>query len=210
MTYATALSTSLRNAVAAKSIMPKATGKPGKGKKRSKAQATEETVAPTPAVVAPAQAKKSDWGMLEPIRGLLGPVADIVEMLFTTQGIIVLLAALLIYSWFFRAPTKGISYGSNLSTVHRQVAYEEIWRAEEADLWKWLEERVALDRVHSSVTGGRVLHGSDIQSKLVAGDMRERQIDEAIRTTEEKLRELKGAVKRERESVTKSPKEAET
>jgi hypothetical protein len=148
--------------------------------------------------------------MLDPLRSLLGPVADIIDMLLTMQGVVVFLAALLVYSWFFRNPTTGITYGGNLSAAHRQVAYEEIWRAEEAELWKWLEERVALDRVHSSVAGGRVLQGSDIQSKLVAEGMRERQIDEAIRTTEEKLRELKGAVRRERESATKSPKEAQT
>jgi len=191
----------------------KAPGKPGKGKKRSKAHAIEDNVpAPTPAsTVTAAQAKQSDWGLLEPIRGLLGPVADVIDIFFTTQGVIVLLAFLLIYSWFFRTPTTGISYGNNLSTTHRQIAYEEIWRAEEADLWKWLEERVALDRAHSSVAGGRVLHGQDIQSKLVAEGMRERQIDEAIRTTEERLRELKRAVIRERESGsgTKSSREAE-
>jgi hypothetical protein len=212
MTYATSLSAALRNAVAAKTGVLKAPGKPGKGKKRSKAHITEDSApAPLPSsTVTAAQTKKSDWGLLEPIRGLLGPLADVIEMFFTAQGIIVLLALLLIYSWFFRTPATGISYGGNLPTAHRQVAYEEIWRAEEADLWKWLEERVALDRVHSSVTSGRVLQSHNVQSKIVAEGMRERQMDEAIRTTEEKLRELKGAVKRERESLTKSPKEAET
>ncbi|KAF2678118.1 hypothetical protein K458DRAFT_423298 [Lentithecium fluviatile CBS 122367] len=212
MTYAASLSAALRNAVAAKNGVPKAPGKAGKGKKRSKAQVTEENVpAAEPASIeTAAQAAKKDWGLFEPIRGLLGPVADILEALATTQGIIILLALLLIYSWFFRAPAIGISHSSNLSPAQRQVAYEEIWRAEEADLWKWLEERVALDRVHSSVASGRVLQGHEIQSKLVAEGMRERQIDEAIRTTEEKLRELKGAVKRERETGTKSPKEAST
>ena len=88
-------------------------------------------------------------------------------------------------------------------------AYEELWRTEEAELWSWLEERVALDRVHSS-TANRVLQGHEFQSKLVAEAMKEKQIDEAIRTTEEKLAALKHAVKKERETSTKSPKEEQT
>lgn len=97
----------------------------------------------------------------------------------------------------------------HLSNAQRQVAYEQIWRSEEAELWKWLEERVALDRVHSSVTPG-VRQGQELQNKLVAEGIRERQIDEAIRTTEEKLKALKGAVKRERETGTRSPREEQT
>ena len=76
-------------------------------------------------------------------------------------------------------------------------------------MWNWLEERVALDRVHSAVTPG-VLHGQEIQSKLVAEGMLERQVDEAIKTTEERLRALKGAVRRERETGTQSPREEQT
>jgi hypothetical protein len=198
--------------VVAKNGPPKTVGKPGKGKKRSKAQIAEENVPTSTSAssTTAAQVKKLDWGLLEPIRGLLGPVADLIDMVVTTQGIIVLLALLLVYSWFFRTPVASISHTNNLSAAQRQVAYEEIWRAEEADLWTWLEERVALDRVHNSVTGARVLQGHEIQSKLVAEGMKERQIDEAIRTTEEKLKELKGAVIRERESATKSPREAST
>lgn len=210
MTYATALSSALRAAVSAKGV-PKALGKGGKPKKRSKAALAEGNVPtpvtePTPA----AQAQQKNWGVLEPIRGLLGPLADILDMLITTQTIILFLAILLMYSWFFRSPAAGVGLHGQMPTAQRQVAYEEIWRTEEAELWKWLEERVALDRVHSSVAAGRLQQGYEIQSKLVADSMRDLQVDEAIRVTEEKLAALKHAVKRERETSTKSPKEEQT
>ncbi|KAF1961609.1 hypothetical protein CC80DRAFT_488074 [Byssothecium circinans] len=214
MTYATSLSTALRNAVATKSSIPRGPGKPGKGKKRSKANiATSDTPATsTPSTANPAT-KENSWGPLDPLRSLLGPVADIIDLLITKQNIIVLLFALLLYNHFFSrsSPSSSISGGHRMSSAERQVAYEEIWRNEEADLWKWLEERVSLDRVHSSVGGAeRVLKGAEIQSKLVAESIRERQVDEAIKTTEQKLRALKHAVRRKRETGTESPKEEST
>lgn len=97
------------------------------------------------------------------------------------------------------------------STAQRQVAYDEIWRHEESELWNWLEERVALERVHSSVAGNKVLPEDGNHARLMPANMKEREMDEAIRVTEEKLKVLKEAVTRERSrSQTKSPKEAQT
>lgn len=210
LSYATALSASLRTAVV-RNTAPKAAGKGGKGKKRSKTQNTEDLVStPTPEAAPTPQAKEPNWGPLDPLRSLLpGPIVSIIDVLSTTRNIILMLGALLIYAWFFRAPTASLGPHGHLSTVQRQVAYEQIWRSEEAELWKWLEERVALDRVHSAVTPG-VLQGQEIQNKLVAEGLKERQIDEAIKTTEEKLKALKGAVRRERQTNTRSPREEQT
>ncbi|KAF2448672.1 hypothetical protein P171DRAFT_428710 [Karstenula rhodostoma CBS 690.94] len=211
MTYATALSAALRTAVV-RNIAPKAPVKGGKGKKRSKTQVVDEAAAPTPATTPMAALpKEPSWGPLDPLRSLLpGPLVSIIDILFTTQNIILILGALLIYAWFFRSPATQIGPHARLPTAQRQVAYEQIWRSEEAELWTWLEERVALDHVHSAVVSGGVLQGQEIQSRLVAEGMKERQIDEAIRTTEERLSALKGAVKRERETGTRSPREEQT
>ncbi|KAL5432828.1 hypothetical protein PMIN06_011888 [Paraphaeosphaeria minitans] len=211
MTYATALSAALRTAVV-RNAAPKAPGKGGKGKKRSKTQIVDEAAAPTPAVTpAAAQPKEPSWGPLDPLRSLLpGPLVSIIDILFTTQNIILILGALLIYAWFFRSPSTQIGPRANLSSAQRQVAYQQIWRSEEAELWNWLEERVALDHVHGAVASRGVLQGQEIQSRLVAEGIKERQIDEAIRTTEERLSALKGAIKRERKTGTRSPREEQT
>jgi hypothetical protein len=146
---------------------------------------------------------------LEPLRSLLGPVADILESIFTPQVIIFILGGLLMYTWLFRG-SSAVAGPNQWSSAQRQVAHEQIWRHEESDLWDWLEERVALDRVHSSVSEARLQ--SEMQSPVVVpGNMKEREMDEAIRTTEERLRVLKEAVARERgKSRTKSPKEEQT
>ncbi|KAF2638571.1 hypothetical protein P280DRAFT_471172 [Massarina eburnea CBS 473.64] len=216
MLYATALTTALRNTVATKSSVPRGPGKPGKGKKRSKANmGATDAEAPAPTTATPA-AKENSWGPLDPLRSLLGPVADIIDTVVTKQNVIVFLFCILLYNFFFSRGSTSIASagGYRMSSAQRQIAYEEIWRNEEAELWKWLEERVALDRVQTSAgagAGGRVPHRADFQQKIVTDDMRDRQMDEAIRTTEEKLKALKHAVRRERETgTTKSPKEEST
>lgn len=114
------------------------------------------------------------------------------------------------YTWFFRGGS-AVTGPNQWSTVQRQVAYEEIWRHEESDLWNWLEERVALDRVQSSIAGSRIKPEDGTQKPLAAHDMQAREMDEAIRVTEERLKALKDAVTRERsKSRTKSPKEEQT
>ncbi|KAF2995589.1 hypothetical protein E8E13_004736 [Curvularia kusanoi] len=208
MSYANSLVAALRAAVASKvSSAPKTPGRNGKSKKRSKTAALEE--APVIAApVAPAP-KQSNWGLLDPIRPLV-PFADTLESLFTPQIVITVLGALLIYAWFFRAGAAGVPGPHQWSAHQRHIAYDEIWRREESELWKWLEQRVAIDRVQHEV-GGKFVPDEEVKIRVQPRDMKEREIDEAIRVTEERLRELKGSVERERErSQTKSPREKET
>ncbi|KAH7374386.1 hypothetical protein BKA66DRAFT_468405 [Pyrenochaeta sp. MPI-SDFR-AT-0127] len=210
MSYATSLTAALRAAVSAKAAPLKVPGKGGKSKKRSKAQIMDEAPVPITTPTPANQAKQSDWGLLDPLRSLLGPFADILESLFTPQVMITFLGALLIYSWFFRGSTTAVG-PNQWSSAQRQIAYEEIWRHEESELWNWLEDRVALDKVHSSVAGARPQPEYDMQQQLKPENMKQREVDEAIRITEERLRVLKSAVKRERSKTrTKSAKEEQT
>lgn len=210
MSYATSLTAALRTAVSAKAVPLKAPAKGGKSKKRSKTQIQDEAPAPITAPTPASQAKQSNWGPLDPLRSLLGPIADVLESFFTPQIMITFLGALLIYSWFFRGSATAVG-PNQWSHAQRQVAYEQIWRHEESELWNWLEDRVALDRVHSAVAGARLQPEYDMQQQLKPENMKEREMDEAIRITEERLKVLKSAVKRERSRTrTKSPKEEQT
>lgn len=193
-----------------RALPARVSGKGGKGKKRSRANVLDDVPAPTTAPVAATQAKQSNWGLLEPVRGLLGPVADILESIFTPQIVIPLLGILLIYSWFFRSASTAVG-PNKWSAAQRQVAYEEIWRHEESELWNWLEDRVAMDRVHTAVGGGRIKEEGRSQARLQPKDMKEREMDEAIRITEERLKVLKNKVERDRAKTrTKSPREEQT
>ncbi|KAJ4986094.1 GRAM domain-containing protein, partial [Stagonosporopsis vannaccii] len=211
MSYATSLTAALRTAVASKiSSGPKTPGRNGKSKKRSKTAALEEA----PIIAAPAapQPKQSNWGVLEPIRPLV-PFADTIESLLTPQVIIAILGALLLYTHFFRGGAPAASGPHAWSTAQRHVAYDEIWRTEESELWKWLEQRVAIDRVQHEA-GGKFVPDEQQhqqQQRVEPRDMKEREIDEAIRVTELRLKEMKAQVEKERErSRTKSPKEKAT
>jgi len=211
MSYATSLTAALRTAVSVTKAGPsRLPGKGGKGKRRSKGNLLEEAPVPAAAPAPTSQAKQSNWGLLEPLRSLLGPFADILESIFTPQVIILIMGALLVYTWFFRGGS-AVTGPNQWSAAQRQVAYEEIWRHEESDLWSWLEERVALDRVQSSVTGARIQPEDGTQKPLAPQNMQAREMDEAIRVTEERLKALKDAVTRERsKSRTKSLKEEQT
>ncbi|KAH9867856.1 hypothetical protein IAQ61_007160 [Plenodomus lingam] len=206
MSYATSITAALRSAVSASrpsNGLRAPGGKGGKGRKRSKATALDEPATmstPTPSTAA----KQSDWGLFDPLRSLLGPVADILESLFTTQIIITILGLLVIYAWCFRGTNTAVG-PNHWSAAQRQVAYEEIWRHEEGELWDWLEDRVALERARrEALVGSRrcetpVPQDQDqARQKVVVRTMKERDVDEAIRVTEERLRVLKQAVQRER------------
>jgi hypothetical protein len=205
MSYATSLTAALRTAVTVSRAAPaRVPGKGGKSKRRSKGNLLDEAPMPTTAPTPINQPKQSNWGLLEPLRSLLGPIADILESIFTAQVIITILGAMLIYTWFFRG-SSAVTGPNQWSVAQRQVAYDEIWRSEESDLWNWLEERVALDRVHNSVAGARL---QPEPVPMAPSNMKEREMDEAIRVTEQRLKALKDEVTRERSnSRTKSQKE---
>jgi succinate dehydrogenase flavin-adding protein (antitoxin of CptAB toxin-antitoxin module) len=155
--------------------------------------------APEAAPSSAAKANEPNWGLLEPIRGLLGPVADIIDPLFDSKVITAILFILLMWSWFFKSSAPSLSHPH--TPAQRLAAYEQIWQTEEAELWKWMEERVALDRVHEAAMGRKIQQSSEMKEALkgdAAKAMGERQVDEAIRVTEERLEALKYAVKRER------------
>jgi len=212
MSYATSITAALRTAVSSSrpTGLRAPGGKPGKGRKRSKTQLLDETTT-APAPTASAQAKKSDWGLFEPLRSLLGPVADMLEALFTAKILIMVLSSLLLYTWLFRGPTTALHGPNAWTSVQRQVAYEELWRHEESELWDWLEERVALDRVRRNegvAKGAKASEptedGGNTKPQMLS--MRDRDVDEAIRVTEERLRVLKGAVLRRRQEEEEKAK----
>lgn len=80
-------------------------------------------------------------------------------------------------------------------TPSRIAAYEEIWRREESELWDWLEERVGMDRLESvGKRSAKSEAAKSIEDKLRDERISEREIEVAIKVTEEKLNALKGAV----------------
>lgn len=179
-----------------------------KGKRRKgDADPARTTPANVKAVATGAQPKDSSWGLFEPLHGVLGPVVDIFSPMISSNMVIGFLLFIILINWF-RAPrssasNNGLAY---IPTAQKIAAYEEIWRKEESDLWDWLEERVGMQGLSYPESTDREavaqarrqreqsLRNKGLRSKLEDMKMSEREVDHAIKVTEQKLEVLKRAV----------------
>lgn len=111
-----------------------------------------------------------------------------------------LLVGLLVAMWFgFGSPPKNNAlFGADVGfySHNRQAAYEEMWRRQDSELWEWLEERVGMERLSSDQPSARKrgMEHRTVEDKLREERMDEREIQEAIRVTEEKLRVLREVI----------------
>lgn len=165
----------------------------------------EEAIAQREATTATPDSKPADWGIFEPIHSIVDLLLSPIRPLITSQVGIAVLFVLLAYMWM-SAPRahSGIGF-AGYSPPERIAAYEEIWRREESALWDWLEDRVGLDGIYAAPGSGKgsrerqkELNTRSMGKKMDDERMTERQIDDAIRTTEEKLAALKEAVARKK------------
>ena len=183
-----------------------------KGKRRrGDADTARISPASAKAVTTGTQPKDSSWGLFEPLHGVLGPVIDIFSPMINSNMVIGFLLLIILINWFRapRSPTSGNSL-AYIPTSQKIAAYEEIWRKEESDLWDWLEERVGMQSVaypgssdQEAVAEARrqrerSLRNKGLRSKLEDVKMSEREVDHAIRVTEEKLAVLKRAIQEKR------------
>ena len=173
-----------------------------KGKRRGKKEGfdAEAANAERKAAVAVEQ-KPVTWGVLEPVHQILELIGGLFRPFITSQVIIAGLCILLAYAWFFSPGRGGNHVG--FSGSQRLVAYEEMWRREESELWDWLEDRVGLDHLYTPSDKDRMekQRSASVKgavNKLDDERMRQRQMDDAVRVTEERLATLKEAVARKK------------
>ena len=114
-----------------------------------------------------------------------------------------LLVGLLVATWFRFgfAPGRNVSpYGphTNIYGPDRIAAYEEMWRREDSELWEWLEERIGLEQMYAEGNNGRkkVMSPRTAEEKLREERLDVREVEEAMRATEEKLKVLQEAMGR--------------
>lgn len=157
--------------------------------------------------------------MLEVLRGPLDPVVSFFKPAANGPVAISIIVILLFMLWF-RGPSRP-STGSvgylGYSSANRIAAYEELWRREESELWDWLEERVGFDGLALGDNAGKakrregkkdskimlkqrqkILGGKDVEAKLDEERMSEREMEDAIRVTQERLRVLKDVVEKQK------------
>lgn len=175
----------------------------GKGKKKGRKGRELKNVSKSADGAVAAKPAAEDWGLLEPLHGILGPIVDIAKPLLTGNILYGLLVGLLVASWFRfgfsgREGSRDLGMGF-ISTPERVAAYQEIWKREESELWEWLEDRVGMDRLRDS--SRMPIEANNMHEKLKHEEMEQREIDAAIRVTEEKLKVLKQSVEKKKEKV---------
>jgi hypothetical protein len=130
------------------------------------------------------------------------------------------------------AAAAGGSGGVGLAAAERRAAYEDMWRVEEGELWRWMEERAGVDVLRTAAPGaaaGGARGGAEAAAAAAAAErlrksgargggvdwgaldgMGEREVMEAIRVTKERLERLEGVVRRKQgEPEESAPAEAE-
>ena len=128
---------------------PPAKGAARKGKRKGKKEALDVDEAIEQRKASIAAEKEADWGIFEPVHGLLKPFVALLGPFITSQVIIAVLFALLLYTWINPPMHRGVSVGfPGYTSPERLAAYEEIWRREESSLWDWLDDRVGLDDIY--------------------------------------------------------------
>lgn len=135
--------------------------------------------------------------MLEPLHGLLGPVVDIFKPFISSNMVIVFLLLIMTLSWL-RGPRPPAKSQLAMSGPERVAAYEELWKREESGLWDWLEERIGMQDVAYPAAARKQQEEAGMQVKLKDENMGEREVDYAIRVTEQRLEDLKAGVRKRR------------
>nr|OQO29678.1 hypothetical protein B0A51_02583 [Rachicladosporium sp. CCFEE 5018] len=195
--YVKDITAALKAAVTTKPPVKGAPTKKGKGK-RSKQEVFDATAANGKREAA-VKEQEANWGLFEPVRGPLEPIASLVKPFITSQVVIAVLLIMLLYSWLFPGAGRG---GTGVGYTHpdRVAAYQELWRSEEGELWDWLEDRVGLDGMYAPKFDGQgsAADVKEMGKRLKDEKMSEREVREAIRVTEERLGALKEAVERKK------------
>ncbi|KAG9240895.1 hypothetical protein BJ878DRAFT_429296 [Calycina marina] len=170
------------------------------GKKGRKVRKSKNSNAASKTVDSAAKAKaEPNWGPFEPVRPILGPIAGFLAPLTTGNMMYGLLVGLLVASWF------GFGMRSNSGDEmrwrshgpERLAAYEELWQREESELWSWLEDRIGMDNLRDVAAGERIV----VKERLKDEKMVAKEVDRAIKVTEERLKVLKEVVGMEKEEM---------
>ena len=210
LAYGNDLVKSLKAGMSSRPRATTTTSKGPKGKKKRKGDSKTTT--------SPRESETSSKTHYEPLRSIVGPIIDLAGPLVSVNTIIFILLSLLLFTWLrtpIRNPSSALdSAPLSSSSAARLAAYEEMWRKEESDLWSWLEDRVGVQGLASNTPNAspssskaskktakeqakqrnKILASKDMAARLREEKMSEREVEDAIRVTQERLDVLKGVV----------------
>jgi len=218
--YGDSLVKILKSAVSGRPRGTTNASKVSKGKKKRKGEKKfkDETVSEEKKV-------EVNWGVLEPLRAPLQPVMSVLEPVLKMEVLVGVLTVMVLLLWV-RSPSRGVQVGSypyvGLTQSGRLAGYEGLWMKEENELWDWLEARANVDTVllrqkvdkmankEGTARGVRKENekikkrarsravSSDVEAKLKEEKISQREMEDAIRITRERLEVLEGVVEKKK------------
>ncbi|OCT54688.1 GRAM domain protein [Cladophialophora carrionii] len=179
-----------------------------KGEKKAKEEIQEEEKAQAP-----------NWGVFEPLRGPLTPVTDMLRPVLKMEAVVAILCVMVVLLWI-RGPSTSTQLGPHSSHSSRMAAYDSMWVREENEFWDWLESRASVDTVvlrqqsganqrrnrnEASVLAKQTLKQQrqgrpksasslDVEDQIKAEKISQRELEDAIRITKERLEVLENVV----------------
>jgi hypothetical protein len=191
LTYAQSLVTALKQAVSKSSPTARHKSSKSRGSGRRKGRDGVDTTSPEPHGSAAIAQKNAQRGSSWSFDSLLGEPANII--------ITVLAVLIVVLLW------RGNGSGALVGAPHggfkeRTAAYEEMWRAQENEVWEWIEERVGLQEIRAPGVAAAKREKTpvrEVKTKKSGGildGMDGRELMEAIRVTKERLERLEGEV----------------
>lgn len=183
-----------------------------KGKKKRKSSKKEKND------VAQAEAKQEEnWGAFEIFRPTLGPVVNPVKPFVHINMVVTVLVVMVLWIWIRGSPGHSTAGLSRLERIDHMMIYDDLWRREESDLWDWLQERAGVER--SMLRGGlqdqsdwtkedklklkqrqALLKSKDVQTRLREEKKSMKEMEEAVRITQERLDSLQKTLERQKNS----------
>lgn len=159
-----------------------------------------------------------NWGLLEPLRGPLQPVANVLRPILSMQALVGILSLMVMLLWL-RGPASGAQLGPSHSA--RLAAYDVHWAREENEFWEWLEARANVDTILLRKESASHAHGGsaskpakqqlrqrrrskvvekDMEAKLREEKISEREMGDAIAIARDRLHVLEGVVERRKQA----------
>lgn len=170
----------------------------------------------------PEEAKKQapNWGVFEPLRGPLSPVTDILGPVLKMEAIVAILCVMVMLLWI-RSPSSSTKLSPYHLQSDRLAAYDTLWTKEETNFWDWLESRANVDTVvlrEQSATNARrskndasdsakrlkqrqkrvKSSSQDVEAKVKEEKISQREMEDAIRITRERLEVLEGVMEKKK------------
>lgn len=181
-----------------------------KGKKKRKSAKKEK------GDVSPAASKQEEnWGVFEILRPSLEPVISPVKPFVRVNVVVTILVIMVCWMWFRGPGARSSTELSRLNRVERLMMYDDIWRREETDLWNWLEDRAGVDgtvlrnAIKEAGSSDRedqqrvkqrqkLLKSKDMQTRLREENKSMKEMEEAVRVTQERLDSLRKTLERQK------------